>query len=189
MTSNKIGKICIWSHPCTNQLKIWTEQIVIMLQSRKISQMCIWYEVVTAGWNMNVLEQRLRSPCFPNRLLFVTLPGMGDNNLASVLTRANWIMHHGGKVFARWNDIRRYFYIHPDNRGLHVSYMIRQRELSHLHCDVSKSIMWPPRLMSRQCVWHQCVWHQCVRHQSIWHQCVWHQCIWHQWQPLPGFAF
>ena len=99
IASNKIGKICIWSHPCTNQLKIWTEQIVIMLQNPKISQMCIWYEVVTAGWNMNVVAQRSRSPCFSNRLLFVTLPGMGDNNLAPVLTRANWIMHHSARKF------------------------------------------------------------------------------------------
>ena len=117
-------------------------------------------------------EHRLRSPCLTDRPLFVTSPGKGDNHLAPVLKRANWIMHHGGESFARWSDIRRYFYIHPDNRDLHVSYMIGQRA-SYLISIVtgSKSIMWPPRLMSRHSV------------------CVWHQCIRHQWQPLPRPAF
>ena len=43
-------------------------------------------------------EHRLRSPCLTDRPLFVTWPGKGDNHLAPVLKRANWIMHHGGKV-------------------------------------------------------------------------------------------
>ena len=92
---------------------------IIILKSQKLAKYAsgtmVWgcHSNTPAGWNMKVLVHRLRSPCFPNRLLFVTLPGMGDKNLAPVLTRANWIMHHGEKVFARWNDTRRYFYIHP----------------------------------------------------------------------------
>ena len=174
--NNEICKMCILSHPHINLLNIWTKQKFPNVAKRTPKNLPNVHLVrgchsnKPAGWNMNVPAHRLRSPCLPNRLLFVILPGKGDSDLAPVLKRANWIMHHAGEVFARWNDIRRYFYIHPDNRDLHVSYMIRQRASYGISIVTgSKSIMWPPGLMSRQRVWHQCMRHQ--------------------WQPLPGFAF
>ena len=169
----KIWQMCIWS--VSEQWNLQNMHLVTPpyqlaenMNKTKHPRGC--HSNKPASWNMNVPAHRLRSPCLPNRLLFVILPGKGDSDLAPVLKRANWIMHHAGEVFARWNDIRRYFYVHPDNRNLHVSYMIRQRASYGISIVTgSKSIMWPPGLMSRQRVWHQC--------------------IRHQWQPLPGFAF